>query len=381
MLAHNDQPAAGRPRRRRPVALRVASVAATAGLMTGVLAACADPSAPGPTGQGSARTSQTPTPATQPTVAREASHPPAAPELSAAVADGGMPRYYIVDSDPTLAPLPVRSSLTGKVVSTVSPPAGCDPKTVKITAAANDRDFVLGCLTRKIVLYRFQVSPTGQVSALTPLPTSPSDGFLDGLALNADGSKLAIGLQGPGAVEVETLATGTVRTWTGASPFDLAWADGGRELSFTAGSRLYALDVNTPGNSLHGARLILPRTVQSDSVEDAVLSPDGTTIIASVEYNNLGPKLNRNSVVGGIIEISATNGKLVRTLLAEHAHYSVDGGGNEAGWYQAPCGLGQLDATGNHLLVSCDQFGRLDRGRFTPIPGPGPLEGLYTAAW
>jgi len=381
MLAHNDQPAAGRPRRRRPVALRVASVAATAGLMTGVLAACADPSAPGSTGQGSARTSQTPTPATQPTVAQEASHPPAAPELSASVADGGMPRYYIVDQNPVLAPLPVRSSLTGKGVSTVTPPAGCDPKTVKITAAANDRDFVLGCLTRNIVLYRFQVSPTGQASALTPLSTAPISGFLDGLALNADGSKLAIATQGPGAIEEVTLATGAVRTWTGVSPFDLAWADGDRELSFTGGNELYALDVDTPGTSLHAARPILPRTVQSDSIEDAVLGPDGKSIIASVEYDNLGPKLNRNSVVGGIVEFSATTRKPVHTLLAQHAHYSVDGGGNESGWYVSSCGLGQLDATGDHLLVTCDQFGRLDRGRFTPIPGPGPLEGLYTAAW
>jgi hypothetical protein len=86
-------------------------------------------------------------------------------------------------------------------------------------------------------------------------------------------------------------------------------------------------------------------------------------------------------VVGGIVRISATTQKPLATLLAEHAQYSLDGGGSEAGWYVTNCALGGLDATGHHLLVSCDRFGRLDRGRFTPIPGPGPQQALYTAAW
>jgi hypothetical protein len=64
-----------------------------------------------------------------------------------------------------------------------------------------------------------------------------------------------------------------------------------------------------------------------------------------------------------------------------HAHYSADGGGNEAGYAITTCELGAIDATGHHLLVSCDQFGRLDQGRFTPLPGPGPQDALYTSAW
>ena len=35
---------------------------------------------------------------------------------------------------------------------------------------------------------------------------------------------------------------------------------------------------------------------------------------------------------------------------------------------------------GSHLLVSCDRFGRLDHGRFTPLPGAAPQTAV-AAAW
>jgi hypothetical protein len=83
-------------------------------------------------------------------------------------------------------------------------------------------------------------------------------------------------------------------------------------------------------------------------------------------------------VVGGLVELSARTGRPLRTLLAEHAAYAADPG--HPGWYIGSCLLAAADRTGGHLLVSCDRFGRLDRGRFTPLPGAAP-QSAVAAAW
>jgi hypothetical protein len=87
-------------------------------------------------------------------------------------------------------------------------------------------------------------------------------------------------------------------------------------------------------------------------------------------------------VVGGIVEVSAGTGRPLRTLLAEHAARYADP--EHPGRYIAapvsPCQLAAADRTGSHLLVCCDRFGRLDRGRFTPLPGAAPYTAI-AAAW
>jgi hypothetical protein len=374
----------GRRRRHRQLATRVGSVAAAAGLVAGVMIG-AIPStsthgAPGPAQAGQSPSSSS-RPKTGSLPGNSLLDAQAVPAVSVAEADAGMPKYYIVATDPALAALEVRNSSTGKVVSTVSPPAACDPKTIKLAAAGNGQDFVLSCFAseKSIVFYRLQISSGGAASPLTPLSIPVSGGFVNDMALSADGTKLAVAYQGPDAIEVVTLATGAVQTWKAqTNPFHLTWGDGGREVAFSGNGGLYVVNVGGPGSQ---PRLVLPKNVNQDSVADAILSPDGT-IVASVTYQSADyKKLNQNSVVGGIVEISAATGKPLRTLLAMHAHYSADGGGSEAGYAITTCELGAIDATGHHLLVSCDQFGRLDRGRFTPLPGPGPQDALYTSAW
>ena len=83
-------------------------------------------------------------------------------------------------------------------------------------------------------------------------------------------------------------------------------------------------------------------------------------------------------MVGGIVEVSARTGGPLRTLLAEHAAHSS--GPGHAGWYITPCQLPAIDASGAHLLVSCDRFGRVDRARFTALPGSAPQLAV-AAAW
>ena len=382
----------GRHRRHRQLAAGAASVTAAVGLVAGLLITGSGPTASTPVAQSPThRASATPTNSTQPKHGQLPGNTlldaAVVPMLSAAAADAGMPRYYVLSPDSGEGTvLQVRDSATGKVISTVTPPAACAMKIYTVAAAGNDRDFVAGCDTREsTVFYRLRITSRGTVSSLTPLAIpSPSDSFLRDVALTADGSKLAVSFSGSGKqgeLEVVTPATGAVRTWTGG-PSDLSWADHGRELGFFSGGSargLHVLDVNAPGSTLSSARLILPQIVDSDDVQDAMLSPDGTTIIASVTYElklNVHVRLEPDSVVGGVVEIDARTGKPLRILLAQHAWHPP----REGGLFISSCLLGSVDATGNHLLVSCDKFGRLDRGRFTALAGTA-ADTYFAAAW
>ncbi|HEY2518858.1 MAG TPA: hypothetical protein VGJ19_02010 [Streptosporangiaceae bacterium] len=381
----------GRRRRHRQLASGAVSVTAVAGLVIGLLIGGSGSPASPRSAQGPAPISPSPSSSAPPKHGQLPGNTlldaAVVPMLSAAAADAGMPRYYVLSPDSGEGTvLQVRDSATGKVISTVTPPAACAMKTYTVAAAGNDRDFVAGCDTREsTVFYRLQITSRGTVSALTPLAIpSPSDSFLSDMALTADGSKLAVSFSGSGKqgeLEVVTPATGAVRTWTGG-PSDLSWADHGRELGFFSGGSargLHVLDVNAPGSTLSSARLILPQIVDSDDVQNAMLSPDGTTIIASVTYElrlNVHVRLKPDSVVGGVVEIDARTGKPLRILLAQHAWHPA----GEGGLFISSCLLGSVDATGNHVLVSCDKFGRLDRGRFTALAGTA-ADTYFAAAW
>jgi hypothetical protein len=209
---------------------------------------------------------------------------------------------------------------------------------------------------------------------------------VDSVALTPDGTRLAVAIQTggrDGKVEVITLATGAVRTWTTTRggdglPENLSWDAAGRRLAFfwsgaTAADGLWLLDTSAPGAGLLSGQRLLPQTVGPDEVQSALINPSARTIIASVIYNGT-MRVTRGTVVGGIVEVSAQTRRPLRTLLAQRAAHSSD-----AGWYITSCALPSIDPTGNHLLVSCGKFGRLDRGRFTTLPGDALAEGA--AAW
>ena len=110
-----------------------------------------------------------------------------------------------------------------------------------------------------------------------------------------------------GAIQVITLATGATRTWTtsdSGTPEDLSWDAAGRRLGFfwssDSASRagLWLLDTGAPGSALLSGRRLVPQTVGPDQVQDALLSPDAQTIIASVTYNTTA-HVGRGAVVGG----------------------------------------------------------------------------------
>ncbi|HEV2377024.1 MAG TPA: hypothetical protein VGS19_33285 [Streptosporangiaceae bacterium] len=305
------------------------------------------------------------------------------------VAARGMPAFYVVaDHDRPVAV--VRDSVTGRPVSKVRLPAGTEPKLTQVSAAGDDRTFVLALfsLSGGTHFYRLRITASGQPAGLTRLaiPPLPPQEVVNAIALTASGTRLAVATQvggQHGGIEVVTLATGAVRTWATARAGmaqALSWDAAGQRLAFFwtgAGASvdgLWLLDTSAPGTGLWSGRRLLPEVVGPDDVQSALLEPDARTIIASVTYDGT-EQVSRGTVVGGVVAVSVQTGRPLRTLLAERAAHSGD-----AGWYTTSCLLPSADATGNHLLVSCDRFGRLDRGRFTALPGAPPHTAV-AAAW
>jgi hypothetical protein len=124
-------------------------------------------------------------------------------------------------------------------------------------------------------------------------------------------------------------------------------------------------------------RRITPELTGSDDVQSAILTQDGSTVVASVIYDGPG-HLGRGTIVGGDSRSLRADRAPLRRLLAERAEYSPDSG--HPGWFIGVCDLAAADATGSHLLVSCDRFGRLDHGRFTVLRGSAP-QAAVAAAW
>jgi len=311
------------------------------------------------------------------------------PPAGAAVV--GMPRYYVTLNH--FRPVAVvRAASTGKALMTVPLPRRIDPKQSQIAAAGDGRRFVLSLFSfPRTRFYWLRVSADGRSARLTALNAAPlpAGEYADGLAVSPGGSRLAVAIQRSGGqygtVEVVSLATGAARTWTTGRPgfpAGVSWADDRRLGFFWGGAGapsrwgLWELDTAAPGRALLSGRRILPIETGGDTVQYAQFTTAGT-VIAAVNYNGTA-HVGRGTVVGGIVELSAQTGRPLRTLLAEHAAYSADPG--DPGWYITACQLAAADRTGRHLLVSCDRFGRLDRGRFTALRGAAPQTAV-AAAW
>ena len=385
--ASPTQPSGQQGRRRRWTATGVAALTGlgavtAAGLVAGLLIVRSGPAAS--TQTASTRATQSPVHASA--TAQAAGPLPGnhldqiiTPATSAAAADAGLPAYYLAASELGTTALTVRSSATGKIISTVAAPAGCMQGAYQVSAGGDDRDFVFSCLltaTRKNKFYRLQISSRGLPTAVTSLPVPlVASTFVTGLALTPDGRKLALGLQrGAGAViEVVTLATGGHRAWTGPTmgrPTMLTWADNEREIGFWS-EGLRVLDVTAPGSNLASARLVLSIFHKTELVQEAMLSPDGTTIIADVSYNlPRGSRPTPTTVIGGIAEVAAGSGKTMRLFVAQHLKGNAD----------YPCQVAAIDASGHHILAGCDRFDRIDRGRVTALAGPD-IQMEFSGGW
>jgi hypothetical protein len=314
-----------------------------------------------------------------------------------------MPAYYVTvefggpvngNSAITMTAV-VRSSATGALLHIVPLPnlngEGGGPV---ITAAGDDRHFVIALSTGQSDVTRFYLltlGASGRMASLATLPVHPvpANESVSGIALTPDGTQLAITVhrirpynyQGPrptAEIKAVNLATGSVRTWTtrqvitsDGGPSEPSWADGGRLLGFqwnvhdgVPDSGMYVLNTTAPGSNFMVAR----RLFRGIGGLDAYLTATGQTVIADMDAPDRTPGVTLEDGYPSIVELSARTGHLIRTLygpprIATPADY----------------GVVSVDPSGKYLLVTTPHFGRLVNGKFTRLamkPGTVPF-----AAW
>ena len=323
---------------------------------------------------------------------------PAAP---AARSSATIPRYYVTISR-YVVPLQavVLDSANGQVTGAVTVPAVVRPDIAAITAAADDRSFIISNYdigpagTIDYPLFRLRISATGRPAPLAellviPLPVPATT--VGGSALSPDGTKVAISLQYQvagvdsipyRAIEVIDLVTRVTRTWTAPRddysswPGSPSWADGDTMIAFTwwhstgrpgrisaSSTEVRELDAATAGTDLLDSRVIVPAGGIGD-LESALITPDGKAVIAAVYQDHPASDGQRGTLVAQIIELLPDTGRIVAVARTQTAHYASLA---ERATLIETARVLAVDATGEHAIVQCFQLGRLGIG----LVGPG----------
>lgn len=283
----------------------------------------------------------------------------------------------------------VRSTLTGHVLATVTPPRPYQIFTW-VSAAADDRTFVLAAqrywpiasgqagvpaqkrdITTPTMFFRMAFDPATHTAKLARLavPETIQSGQLTGMTVSPDGTRLALDLRRSiQSIQVVTLATGAIRSW--------AWQGGGwignnkpigRIFSWTADgttlefqqwedggpAQIRLLDTTAPGTSLASSKIVLTFPNGGAFGLNTLLTPDGTRIITATPQ--------------GITEFSARTGQ---PILSED-QFQFDW--QQLGWAAGPPWQEVLWAgPGGQALVVSDPRGK-------PGPsGPGNILGVLT---
>jgi hypothetical protein len=253
----------------------------------------------------------------------------------------------------------IRSTATGRLLATISPPAPYNELPL-LTSDATGRTFVFGAerdwrskasdqgprwnqlnqhTPVKFLLVRVSASGHVRESALT-LPEALQTIQSPTIALSPDGTKLAVAFGGggyqPAEVQVISLTTGKHREWTEShvrwTPWLLGsgnWAADGRTLAvqqsglFLAGDHdsvparvsrtpVQLLDTAAPGRSLTAARLLRLAAPPGKSLPwQPQLTPDGQTLIATVGWPVHGLRRIQH---GAFAVYSARTGALLHTM-------------------------------------------------------------------
>lgn len=319
-------------------------------------------------------------------------------------APGTMPPHYVTvqETFARVTTATVRDSETGAALASVRLPLLYPAGLREITAAGDDRTFVI---TDGNGLFLLRVAADGRSARLRQLPIAASD--LGSVALSPDGRTLAIESQSCtevscqySSIRLVSLATGASRTWSTRYPAKqniwISW-DGNRHVLFSwlsartappasqqSGYRL--LNVTAPGSDLLAAPLLpvpLPPLVNGYYYEQpAFVIPGGSAVITSTTQV-LGQGSHSVTIMK-IVEQATRTGQLLRVL-----YTATDPGASLLIEPNTGCGVLSLGPTGVHALIECFTprighprsgqatksqaanyvFGRLDNGRFTPLPG------------
>ena len=308
----------------------------------------------------------------------------------------------------------VRSTVTGRVLATVSPPRPYRVFTW-VSGTADHRTFVLAAQrwwnighgqagmpaqnrdnSTPTVFFRLTFDPrtgTAQLSRLSVLGKVRTQDLL-GMGVSPDGTRLALDYYK--SVQIVTLATGAIRTWTWPGSGGIgnwkpigqtfSWSADGRYLEFQQwGGRfnetmhVRVLDTRAPGTSLAAAKVILVYPYRSGYgtlvTGNTFLTPDGTRIVAATSFyppHHRGP--------GGYVQITEYSARTGKPLFHED-RFSSSVGWQEVLW-ASPDGSalvvsdprGKKDSSGVHG----NTLGVLAGNKFTPIPH-GANEGIKIA--
>jgi hypothetical protein len=294
----------------------------------------------------------------------------------------------------------VRATASGKVLTTVSPPAPYNAFE-SFTGAASDRAFVFAAqrysyssagkeryeqdqkTPLKFMILRITPDGRPQLSPL-PLPETLTAAQMPTLALSPDGTQLAVAYGGsgkPAVVQVITLATGQMRQWVSPRPAATpvltglgAWTSDGRVLAVgqmliesggdirSGPTQMRLLDTAAPGTSLAASKLVtLPDALGFSSF----ITPDGTKLIG--EYSGGAAR------AGGVIEsgalgvYSARTGALLRVVARWQLH------GQRSLSTRAQQLVAWSNLSGSRLIVEMprgksSEAGFLTGDKFTPLP-------------
>jgi hypothetical protein len=334
---------------------------------------------------------------------------------------GGVPAYYVAlasDGNPNFVPshAVVRSKASGRVLATIQPPA--HGTFVAVTAAVNDRTFVLGeqpwatgnasQTFEPETFYLLTLGKSGTVKGIRRLPgvpVQPQGSMVTGLALSPNGHKLAVAFQPAHltqekmGIRIYSIPSGAARTWfaggtIGMSPDDsgaISWTTDGRTLAFdwidTTAVTVRLLTTSARGGSLLADSRIavvvrrltplrgpLPAHEPLSCQTDQIVSPDGSVIVcgaqATVRVVRVGHSL-KITVEEAFLEYSAATGKLLRTM----DKHTMSGPGAFNLYWSGPSGRILIVATPSG---SGSRAGVLSGARFTPLPGAA---NLGAAAW
>ena len=319
---------------------------------------------------------------------------------------GRIPPYYVVvkwDNSTHWVTATVRNSRTGRQLASVRLPELEPVAALAISAAADGQTFVI---TDGTELFLMRLGSDGRPAPLRRLRMKVSD--LWTLTLSPDGKSVAYTTQPScgeswranecrdNMIRIVSLATGATRTWSTRAVWEpgmwLSW-DGNDHVLFSwtslaspHHSEYRLLDVRAPGSNLLASRPLplppLPVLGGYAYPQSAFITPDGSAVVASTF--SVVPSGKSTTMIMRILELSARDGRVIRVLLEA----SMDQYNQTLLFQDQGCSVLGLGPAGVHALVECTTntrttFGRLDNGRFTPLPGVPFLASVDTVdvAW
>jgi hypothetical protein len=318
-----------------------------------------------------------------------------------------MPRFYVSVIFRPQARAAVHDSRTGRVLSSIMLPKALhvsqDSASGHVAAAASGRTFaitateILGHHTTEVRVLLLRVSPDGRTDHLTVTPlrlTRPGTrDFVNGIALSPDGGKLAAAVQiptdspahrTPPYAEIKVVSlTGSfpARTWTTrqqyALPLSPSWEADGRFLGFVWDGRITGpalkhigvtqvrlLDTAVPGTDILASKILAQGSPSLGAIQTGQLAPDGRSVLVATS-RNIPASQGKGTAILKVTQLSVPGGHVTRVLIRHAVPYR---GGPLAA--DLSCNVWSVSAQGQHALLACPGFGRLDSGKFTRLPAP-----------